>query len=116
MIRPTSFNPNVIRVSGSDINIAFAVSAAMAEEVARFAQASNNETFLSTSEAEGGEVLDRWIFDRYNLTRQEAQSSVVTLTLTRTDTAGTTVAVDSVFGTSKGVNFRVINDVVFAQR
>ena len=97
------------------MNIAFAVSAAMAEEVARFAQASNNETFLATAEAEGGEVLSRWIFDRYSLTIREAQAAAVTLRLTRTNlTPGVTVEAGSVFGTAAGVNFRIINDVVFA--
>jgi uncharacterized phage protein gp47/JayE len=114
LIRPTSFNPEIIRTDGSDVNIAFAVSAAMAEEVARFAQASNNETFLATSESEGGEVLQRWAYDRYNLTKQEAQAAVSTLVLRRTNaTPGTTVEKGSVFGTRGGQTFRTVNDVPF---
>lgn len=115
LIRPTSFNPAIIRTDGSDVNIAIAASAAMAEEVARFAQASNNETFLATAEAEGGEVLQRWAYDRYDLTKQDAQASVATLELRRTNsTPGVTVEKDSVFGTAGGQTYRIINAVPFA--
>jgi len=97
------------------VNIALAVAAAMAEETARFLQASFNETHLSTAADVGGDTLDRWAYDRYLLTRQEAQSAVVTLQITRTNIAtGIAIEAGSLFGTVGGTNFSTINDVVFA--
>lgn len=114
LILPTRFNSEIIRADGSDVNVAIAVAAAMAEEDARLVQASFNETHLSTAADVGGEVLDRWVFDRYQLTRLEAQASVTTLRLSRTDTSTpVTVGKESLCGTSGGVVFSTVNDVVF---
>ena len=114
LILPTRFNAEIIRVEGSDVNVAVAVAAAMAEECARLIQASFNETHLSTAADVGGETLDRWVFDRYQLTRYEAQASVATLVLTRTDTSTpVTAGKESLFGTPGGVVFATVNDVVF---
>lgn len=114
LILPTRFNPEIIRVEGSDVNVAVAIAAAMSEECSRAVQASFNETHLSTAADVGGEVLDRWVFDRYQLTRYEAQASVATLSLQRTDTSvAVTVESGSLFGTEGGIVFAIINDVVF---
>lgn len=114
LIRPTSFDATIIRTEGSDVNIAFNVAASMAQEVAIYAQAKANETFLATAEKTSDEALDRWSYDRYVLVRQGAQSSSVDLQFSRTDgSLGFTIESGSLFGTSDGVNFRILNDVVF---
>jgi len=114
LTKPTSFNPTIVRTPGSDVNIAMAWSAAMAEEVARSAQLAFIETHLALATREGGETLDRWVFDRYQLTRQEPQAAVVTLQLTRTEASeGVPVEVGSVFGAGN-VTFETVNDVVFS--
>lgn len=113
LIRPTSFSPEIVRTDGSDVNIAMAWSAAMAEEVARAGQLAFNETHLALAIKEGGETLDRWVLDRYQEPRQESQASVVTLELRRTDTTeGVTVEAGSLFGAGDVV-FATVNDVVF---
>lgn len=115
LIRPTSFNPEIVRVDGSDVNIAIAASAGMAQEVARFAQAAFNETHLSTAIAAGGEVLDRWAYDRYGITRQESQAAVVTLEFRRSAAViGFTIESGSVVASTNGQNFETINDVPFS--
>lgn len=91
----------------------FAGAAAMAQEVALFAQAAFNETHLSIAIEEGGEVLDRYAYDKYRLTRNEAQSAVATLRFNRSSTTeGVTIETDSVVS-SDGETFRTINDVPF---
>ena len=112
LLSPTRFDAAIIDVEGSDVNVLFNVAAAMGEEVARYFQAIFNELYLSTAT---GEALDRWVYDRYQLTRFEAQSAVATLRLTRTDTtAGVTVPAGSTFSTAGGQVFELVNDAVFA--
>lgn len=112
LLSPTRFDPSIIDVAGSDINILLNVSAAMGEEVARYIQSTFNELFLSTA---SGEKLDRWVYDRYRLTRYEAQSAVVTLTLTRSDTAtGVSIPKGSTFSTAGGQVFETVVDAAFA--
>lgn len=83
----------------------------MGEEVTRYLLTSLNELSLATAR---GEALDRWVYDRYQLTRREATNSVVTLTLTRTGTIGFTIRAGSLFGTPSGIIFTTANDVAFA--
>lgn len=115
LVLPSRFNPAIIRTPGSDVNIAFNVSAAMGQELSAFVQAAINETFLSTAAQIGGDVLDRWVYDRYGIVRQDARSAVVPVTFARTRlTPGVTLATGSVVGTTDGTNFQIVNDVVFA--
>lgn len=112
ILSPTRFDKAIIDTVGSDINIVFRVASAMGEEVARFLQVAINELSLSTA---NGEALDRWVFDRYQITRKEASAAVVTLTLSRTNTTpGFTIPAGSSFGTATGVNFTTATDVAFA--
>jgi len=112
LLSPTRFDAAIIDVPGSDVNILFNVAATMGEEVARFLQAGFNGLFLSTA---NGDALDRWVFDRYGLTRFEAQSAVATLQLTRADTAvGVTIPSGSTFSTIDGQVFETVVDAVFA--
>ena len=112
LLSPTRFDAAIIDIDGSDVNVLFNVSAAMGEEVAQYVQAAFNELFLSTA---SGEALDRWVYDRYQLTRFTAQSAVVTLRLTRSDTTvGVTIPLGSTFAAPEGQIFELVNDAVFA--
>lgn len=114
LVAPTRFNPEIVDTEGSDVNVMISAGAGIGEEVARFVQASADEVNLRTAQERGGEVLDRFIYDRYQLVRFETTPSVVTLTLSRTDTSNSeTVQSASVFGTSDGQTFSTISDVPF---
>lgn len=114
LIKPTRYNPLIARDEGSDVNVALAWAAAMAEECARFLQTAFAENHLGTAAAVSSESLQRWVYDRYRMTKREAQAAVVTLELRRTDAAsGVTVPEGSQFSTATGVTFRTVNDVVF---
>jgi len=111
LLSPTRFDRAIIDTDGSDVNTVLNSSAAMGEEVVRYLQVSLNELALATSR---GEALDRWVYDRYQLTRKEATNAVVTLSLQRSDgTIGFTIPEGSRFGTEDGVVFAIVNDVAF---
>jgi uncharacterized phage protein gp47/JayE len=110
IIAPTRFDKTIIDTEGSDVHVVFKVGAAMGEEVARYLQLALNELSLSTSR---GEALDRWVFDRYQMTRFRAQQAVVTLELRRAGTVGFTVPAGSIFGTATGTLYRTTIDVPF---
>jgi len=114
LIAPTRYNPLIARDEGSDVNVALAWAAAMADECSRFLQTAFAETHLGTAAAVSTESLQRWAYDRYRLTKRDEQAAVVTLRLQRTDTSfGFTVGTDSQFSTPAGITFRTVNDVVF---
>lgn len=112
---PTRFAPEIVDTPGSDINIAIAVSASMADEVAGFLTASFAETFLSTAAQVGGEPLDRWTWDRYQITRQDQQAAVVPVTFTRTDpTVGAlSIPAETQVSTEDGIVFATVTELVF---
>jgi len=112
ILSPTRFDRAIIDTEGSDVNTILNVAAAMAQETVRYLQVSLNELGLATAT---GEALDRWVFDRYQLTRKEATNAVATLTLTRSNTTpGFTIPAGAQFGTETGVIFTIQNDVSFA--
>ena len=83
ILLPTRFDRAIIDTPGSDVNTILQVAAAMGQEVVRYLQVGLNESALSTAT---GEALNRWIYDRYQLVRQEASNAVATLELSRTNT------------------------------
>jgi uncharacterized phage protein gp47/JayE len=110
LLNPTRFDTAIIDTPGSDVNVVFNVGASMGEEVARFFQAGFNKNFLSTAT---GEALDRWVYDRYQLTRKDATAAVALLRLTRADTSvGVTIPQGSTFATNNGVVFETTVDSV----
>ena len=114
LIKPTRYNPAVARDDGSDVNVAIAWTAAMGEDLARYAQRAFAERSLATAAAIGGEALDRYAYDYYRMVRIAATSSVVTIRLNRQNTStGTTVEAGSQFGTEGGIVFNTISDVAF---
>lgn len=116
LISPTRYNAQIAREPGSDVNVALGWSAAMADELARYFQTLFAEAHLGTAALVSSESLQRWVYDRYQLTKRDEQAAVATLELRRTDTSeGFTIEAGSQFGTADGVIFRTINDVAFAQ-
>ncbi len=112
---PSRFAPEIIDTPGSDVNIAVSVGAAQADEVAAFLTASFAETFLSTATQVGGEPLDRWVWDKYQLTRQDQQAAVVPVIFTRTNpTAGAlSIPAETQIGTEDGITFSTVTELVF---
>jgi len=110
ILQPTRFDVSIIDTEGSDVNVVFNIGGAQGEEVAQFFQAAFNELSLSTAR---GDALDRWVFDRYQLTRFEPTSAVAVLRLTRTNTFPVTIPAGSSFADDSGFVFQSIVDVVF---
>lgn len=112
ILSPTRFDRAIIDTEGSDVNTIVNIAAAMGQECVRYLQVTLNELGLATAT---GEALDRWVYDRYQITRKEATNAVVTLTLSRSsDTLpGFTISEGSQFGTETGINFVTTNDVSF---
>lgn len=101
----------MVDIEGSDANIIVASGAAQGDEVAAYALALYQESFLGTAQ---GQALDRWVNDRYQLPRQEATPAVVPLRFDRGGTVGFTIPANSLFSTEDGVDYSTIDDVVFA--
>lgn len=114
LTKPTRFNAAIARDEGSDVNVALAFCAAMADESVRYSQRAHAENALATAAKIGGEVLDRFVYDRYGLIRRDAMAAVVPLRLQRSTIAtGALVEAGSQFSTSDGVVFSTVTDVVF---
>lgn len=111
LVQPTRISNDVVDIAGSDANIIVASSAAQADEIAGYALALYQESFLGTAQ---GQALDRWINDRYQLPRQAAVPAVVLLRFDRGGTVGFTIPAGSIFSTDDGVDYSTIDDVVFA--
>lgn len=113
LIRPTSFNPEIVRTDGSDVNIAVAFAAGGCEEVSRFAQVAIGETFASFAAQISDEALDRWAYDRYQQRRFQARSALVTVEFSRTDTDGFTIPAGTKVTAIDGTIFSTLTDVPF---
>lgn len=111
---PTRFNPEIARAQGSDVNVVMEVSRVLAEEAVVYAQGEINGLLISTAVQQDSAKLDRLIFDRTGLTRNEDRVAIVTLRLRRVSlTTGVTVVAGSTFTTPDGIAFAIVNDVPF---
>lgn len=110
LIGPTRFDPAVVDLDGSDINVILRVAAAMGEEVSRFVVVSLTALAIGTAR---GDDLDRLVYDLYGMLRQESSPAVATLSLARAGLVGFTVPAESTFATEDGETFRTLQDVVF---
>lgn len=115
LIRPTAFNPEIVRTDGSDVNIAVAFAAAGCEEVSRFAQVSIGETFAAFAAQVSDEALDRWAYDRYQQRRQQARSALATVEFRRTDVDGFTIPANTKVTAEDGTVFSTLTDVPFPE-
>lgn len=111
---PTRFAPEIVDTDGSDINVMISVSSAMADEVSAFLVQAFAEVFLSSAAKIGGEPLDRYAFDRYQLVRLSAQAAVAPLSFSRTDTSTPlTIPAETESSTADGFIFSTVTDLVF---
>lgn len=111
---PTRFSPELLNVESSDVSIMLHSAAAMAEEVAAFAQRGLNELSLATAQSAGGELLDRWAHDRYLLARFAQTLSVGACTITRTAGVGPlAIPATSVVGTATGTTFATLTSLSY---
>lgn len=115
LARPTRLTPDIIRVQGSDVNIAIAAGAAMSEEVAQYAQGEINETRLRTAGSVSDEALEQYITSELGgETRNGALAAIVPLEWSRSPGAGTTVPAGTIVGTDGGVTFETVTAVAFS--
>lgn len=113
--KPTRFNPEIVDTDGSDVNVVVTTGASMSDEAAGFSAQALNELSLSTAAKVGGEVLDRFLWDRYQLVRFGAQQAVVPLVFSRTDASvASSIDAGTIVATEDGQTFETVNDVVFA--
>jgi hypothetical protein len=113
--KPTRFDPEIVDTEGSDVEIVVSVGASMASEATGFVQQGLNELSLSTAAKSGGEVLERFVWDRYQLVRQDAGQAVVPIRIDRTTTsAAASVPAETKIATADGVIFTTVNEVVFS--
>jgi hypothetical protein len=112
--RPTRLTPEIFRTPGSDVNIAMAVGASMAERVAVYAQGEFNALRLRTVASvsdEAAEILAKSEFDE---TRRGALQAIVPLVFSRQPSlTSTSVPKNFLVGTAGGVTFRTATDLLF---
>jgi uncharacterized phage protein gp47/JayE len=114
LLLDTPITLDAVRAEGSNVNLCKVGAQLMGQEIASFAETEFAAMFLSTAARRGGEPLDRYVYDRYQLRRLRASAAVVPLSFARTDpTLGFTIAAGSVVGTAGGVLFETLNDLPF---
>lgn len=112
---PTRLTPEIIAASGSDVNIAFASQASMAEKVAAYAQGEINATRLRTAGSVSDGALEQFGASEFGgEVRRGAEAAIVPITFTR-DPGGSSITIAAGFlvATSGGVTFETIADLSF---
>ena len=108
LARPTRLTPEVFDLEGSDVNIAMAAGAAMAEETAAFAQGEINATRLRTAASVSEDALEQWGASEVSTFRRGALSAIVPLTFTRDAGGPTVIPAGTLGGTKGGVTFSTV--------
>lgn len=108
----TRINPALIDVDGSNINLDVGSSAVMGEALTASWARCARDLFLGTAEGDG---LDRYVFDRFGMTRKSAAPASVALTLARPTFAagGGVVNAGARVTTASGSIFALQTDVTF---
>lgn len=108
LARPTRLTPEIFEVEGSDVNIAMASGAAMAEETAAFAQGEINATRLRTAGSVSEEALEQWGASEVDEQRRGALSAIVPIVFARSVGGPTVIPAQTIVGTAGGVTFTTI--------
>lgn len=113
--RPTRLTPEVVDTAGSDVNIAMAAVAAMAEETAAYCQGRFNATRLATALSVSEDDLDQWGASEIasEPARRGALSAIAYLRWDRQAGSSTTVPAGTLVSTAGGVTFRTVTDLIF---
>lgn len=108
----TRVNPAMVDVDGSNLNLDVGSSAVMGEALTASWARCARDLFLGTAEGDG---LDRYVFDRFGMTRKPAAPASVPLTLTRPNFAagGGVVNAGARVTTPSGSIFALQTDVTF---
>jgi uncharacterized phage protein gp47/JayE len=115
LMRPTAFNPEIVRTDGSDVNIAVAFAAAGCEEASRYGQVAIGETFFGIAAQISDESLDRVAYDRYQERRKQSRAALVTLEFSRTGNDGFTIPARTIVTATDGTTFSTLTDVPFPE-
>lgn len=113
---PTRLTREVMDTDGSDVNIAFASQASMAEKVAAYAQGEINATRLRTVGSVSTDALEQFGASEFGgEVRQGAESAIVPLVWTR-DPGGSSIviAARTLVSTPGGVTFETVADLPMA--
>lgn len=108
LARPTRLTPEIFDTPGSDVNIAMAAGAAMAEESSVYAQGQINATRLRTAASVSDEALEQWGASEVDQQRKGALSSIVPVVFTRQSGGPTVIPAITVVGTKGGVTFKTV--------
>ena len=110
--RATRIDPAQVDTDGSDANIMVASEAAMAQEVLR--QLAMGLERL-TLDGATGEHLDRYAWDRHQVTRKGASAALTTLEFSRVSAAAGagTIAEGTLVKTGTGIQYRTLADATF---
>lgn len=110
--RSTKIDPAQVDIEGSDVNLFVGIGAVLADQVTRHLA---YRTAALTLDGADGEDLDRYAFDRYNLTRKGASPARGTIKITRTSTAlgAGTVPIGTKISTGTGVEYVTITTASF---
>lgn len=112
--RPTRLTPEIFDVAGSDVNIAMAAGAAMAQESAAYAQGRLNANRLATAASVGEDELEQWGASEVNEIRSGASSAIVPIVWRRDPGGPTVVPAGTLVGTRGGVTFSTVAALQFA--
>ncbi len=110
---PTRLTPEIIDTDGSDVNIAFASQASMAEKVAAYAQGELNATRLRTVSSVSVEALEQFGASEFGgEVRRGAESAIVPLVWKR-EAGGASIVIPAgtLVSTSGGVTFETAVDL-----
>lgn len=108
----TRINPALVDVDGSNINLDVGSAAVMGEALTASWARCARDLFLGTAEDDG---LDRYVFDRFGMTRKPAAAASVALVLARPTFAagGGVVNAGAQVTTPSGSLFALQTDVTF---
>jgi uncharacterized phage protein gp47/JayE len=110
--RAARIDPSLVDVEGSDVNLIVGVTSVVGDAVVKHLGYRVAALFLSTAE---GEDLDRWVFDRYQLTRKGAAAARGSVTLIRPTAAGGagTIPTGTKVTTDGGVEYLLTTSATF---
>jgi uncharacterized phage protein gp47/JayE len=110
--RAVRIDPAQIETDGSDVNIMLASEAAMAEEVMRQLALAEGRLLLDVA---SGEDLDRYAWDRYQITRKGAAAALGTVEFSRVSaTVGAgTIGLGTLLRTDTGIQYKTLASISF---
>ena len=112
LTRAKRVDPKVVDTAGSDVNLLIGSASYMGAAVSNQVAQNTADLFLDSCEGEG---LDRYVFDRYQLTRLGAAAALGSVEFTRpTATAGSgSIPIGTTLTTLTGIEYTTITQATF---